>query len=137
MYSGQVDSIKALFWPRIEELFEWLREEAQILGLTPGPLMDFTDCEYSWAFDAGTLGVQFTLCESMEHEGTEDGVNFELRITATGGRMLSVISPCNYTPECWTLDRDELADRLSIIEKSAAGALKSSLEMQTTGLVRP
>lgn len=141
-YDTLVAALKDLMWPRIEKILDGLREIARQRGFQVGSIDDMTDEQFHWSFvihpvkvdDVGRwhetdLGVDFEIEESKVHEGDTTGVNFSLKFQGDGGRTYRIISPYNYTDQCWVpLDQTvALDDRMKIVETEAAEALELAL----------
>jgi len=142
--------IEGRFEKTIVQFLESLREFARNMKYQVGTLEDVTDEEYKWTFiihatevpaeEVGQwhitdMGVDFTVRESLVHDGTHDGINFDLTFQGDGGRTFGSIAPYNYTPEVWVKLKDDkddkdIKERLQLVIKEAEQALCSCLEDQ-------
>jgi len=131
----------------IVQFLESLREFARNMKCQVGTLEDRTDDEYQWSFIVHTtevpaeevgqwhitdLGVDFIVRESLVHDGTHDGINFELSFQGDGGKTFGRIAPYNYTPNVWVpLNGDKaMKERLQLIINEAEYALEQCVEEQ-------
>lgn len=118
---------------RLKAAMEKLNE----VGGFGGQVFETTD-EYGWELMCDKWGATATFADAHEM-GDADEVGQEANVTvftcATGGRLLPVYTPANYTPACWcdlTTDdgKAEFLKRLDDLERcleSFAGAIKEDL----------
>lgn len=87
---------------------ENIRKRLMDDGFTVTEIEDMTVEEYQWSMTAThpknprvPCYVDFTIMESILHEGIRGGVNFEWKVQGDGGRMIDSFAPYNYTEDCW------------------------------------
>lgn len=124
-YSRRIDHLyEVVFKERMVHLLEtWARVLVEEGYTVSGP-HDLTDSEYRWYIWVDgrelpeAIDVSIEMSESLEYEGSTDGASFGLNIVAYGGRIIGVLTPYNYTPECWVPVNQPraLSDRLALIE---------------------
>lgn len=89
---------------RLKAAMERLNE----IGAFGGQVFEATD-EYGWVLGCDKWAATATFSDAYEM-GDADEVGQEANVTvfcaATGGQLLPVFTPANYTPECWCDLRD-------------------------------
>lgn len=132
-YADKVTAVKDRYAERIVKVMERIRAELQEAGYhTEGPDEMFGD-DYRWALLVrvvsepgqypvadGDIDITLQIAESMQFEGTEDGINFSLDVVEVGGRILGGLTPYNYTNDVWVdvSDDDAVEWRFSIFEQA-------------------
>lgn len=129
-------TIKRRYGARIRRLMKRIADECAAANLVPMALVESSDDQYEWWLTVRKPGrdatgtpedddvdVRFEIVESESHDGTEKGINFEIRIASVGGTVIGGLTPHNYTPECWVrrTDHDALERRFKIVEGADAG----------------
>ncbi len=94
------EQVKDKYEPRIRAILEKIRSAATMIGATADEIYDLTADEYQWNVyvrsaeqarrnvDDQGVDFTFTIIESEQRDGEENGVNFMLDVTAYGGEML-------------------------------------------------
>jgi hypothetical protein len=122
-----VDEIKAKYEKRILALMGRLRDAIVQTGFMTTEVQEITCDEYKWSFEIHVdndpskfgpqdVGIDFTIMESGQHDGTDEGVNFELKVQGYGGRVLGSICPFNFTPEVWVKSEADVEERFKLLE---------------------
>lgn len=65
--------------------------------------------------DITVLGMDFILLDA-DVNGATEGVGIKLDIVGYGGLALGGYSPFNYTPDAFTLDKDEIEQRIDQLD---------------------
>jgi len=125
IYTSRVDRI----YDRVlrERMVEYLTKLARVFtdaGYTVSGPHDLSCDDYEWyiAIEGNGLPEQvdasIEINESMQYEGSTDGLNVSLDIVAWGGRILGGLSPFNYTPQVWVplTDLHGIVARMAMIE---------------------
>lgn len=128
------EEIKDTYSKRIEAILqEVVKALTEKTTLVVGSPFDMGCDYYQWAVtaespsehtanteanstEAGT-DITFTIAESEEWDGEENGVNFMLDVTSVGGEIIGGLTPYNYTPEVWVSrdDPDAIERRFQIM----------------------
>lgn len=122
----RVREIKSKYDKRIMSLLESFGQALREDGYAVDGPEDVSGDDYRWSLWAkkgkASVDVTFTICESEHFDGEKGGVNFEVMIVETGGRILGQIAPSNYAPDCWVPRRDKIAveDRFRLVENVPA-----------------
>jgi len=131
-YADKVTAVKDRYAQRIVKVLESIRAELQAAGYTVDEPFDMSGDDYQWSMLVrvesgpdddianGDIDITLQIAESMQFEGTEDGINFSLDITEVGGRIRGGLTPYNYSDDVWvSLDDDHrIEQRFSIFEKA-------------------
>jgi ABC-type transport system substrate-binding protein len=132
-YDEQVTAVKDRYAERIVKVLEGIRATLQEAGYTVDEPADFSGDDYRWTmlvyveskpgddkFADGDIDITLQIAESMQHDGTEDGINFALDIVEVGGRIRGGLTPYNYTGDVWVDvgDDDSVEDRFAIFEQA-------------------
>jgi hypothetical protein len=131
-YTEKVTQIKERYEARILAHLEQMRTALEDSGFKVGPVSEHSDQEYAWWFlvympreegereemQDDDVDVEFSIFESLQNDGTTNGINFGLNVTAVGGAILGGFSPYNYTSDVWVpVDDDEaIEDRFLLHE---------------------
>ena len=120
-----VDDIKAKYEPRILALMESLGAQAREQGfLSTEPELVLGDEEY--LYDMGLkrndkfYSVTFTILEEVCREGEGTGIAFGINIVSQGGRIVSGMTPYNYTSQLWLAvdDAEAIEQRFAMLEEA-------------------
>jgi hypothetical protein len=121
------------FRPRMVKLLTRWADAAKAEGYDVSGPYDLSDDDFRWCVtlrgngipeEDEAVDVSLEIAESLEYEGSIDGINFGLDIVAYGGEVIGGLTPYNYSDHCWVpLDEPEqLSGRLKIIEDADIGA---------------
>ena len=131
-WNDRAEEIKDRYAGRIVTVLESIRAELQEAGYQVDEPADFSGDDYRWSMlvrvgskpdeppGNGDVDITLQIAESMQFEGTADGINFSLEIVEWGGRILGGLTPYNYTPDVWVSldDADAIEMRFSIFEEA-------------------
>lgn len=145
-----VARLKERMTEQIDKLMEDLKAAAKKAGYQVGTIEDVTDDEFKWTFiihvtevpaeEVGKwhttdLGVDFTIVESLVHDGTDDGINFCLAFQGDGGVTYRQVCPYTFTPQCWVSvnDNDAIEERFNIVVENSQEAMAVAIgDMEAT-----
>ena len=125
-YNKAVEVIAGQYGPRMLEFLGRIVARLRKCGLIVDDPDDLSCDEFVWGTlvrleskpgqkaDELDLDLCLELAESLEHEGTVQGVTFRLDLTGVGGAVWGVWSPYNYSPEVWVdpLSAFQVAERV-------------------------
>jgi len=107
-------AINAIVQKYDERAFALLRRIAEAFPLPHDVPVMMQDDDYRWSFCVFREGVQPTFAsyedcidvtlkleESVEHDGTYDGITFRIDSVHAGGRIVGGFAPYNYSDEVW------------------------------------
>jgi hypothetical protein len=135
----KTESLKKKYEPRILALFTRMSQVLTDAGFVVDEPFEMTDQEYAWFMTAHRPGTtdkdnivdaQFYIVESSVHEGSNEGIAFDLTFTEYGGRILGQFSPYNYTPRLWIPLKDKrgIEARFDMFENMDLSNLPELLE---------
>lgn len=87
---------------------------------------DFTDTSFAWAMVAERgdlpepIDIRVEIAESLQYEGTTEGINIGMDIVGYDGRIIGQFHPYNYSPDVWVPldDLTEISERMRMLEDS-------------------
>lgn len=128
------EEIKDKYKERIEKCMNTLRATLIAMGYNVSEL-DFYDCDSSsWRMllhvdDGEDVDISFTIAESEQYDGSDNGVNFMSDFVETGGHMLGGMCPYNYTDKCWVSrdDADAVEERFKLMEDAITNTDEAGL----------
>lgn len=123
------DRLEAVYKPKLMELAQHVREQLEEEGYVVTELSDYTDSDLSISmlipFETSEdnrqgFDITFRLMDAKEWDGTDNGTNFNMDITETGGRMCGGLTPYNYTSEVWVdpTDLDAVEERWQLFKNA-------------------
>lgn len=142
-YRDAVDAVCEQYEPKILDLLDRIKQELESAGWGVTGPDEMHDEEFSWWLMAQFPGdnyvpderwdnikpepvdVRLHIVESIVHEGTLQGINFSLDLTAYGGGIIGGYSPYNYTDKVWADITDPYAieDRWCLFEQVDLGSI--------------
>lgn len=128
------EQIKDKYEKRIIRILRNIARAANAQGMTTTRPIEITDTEYAYNLVIAPDGkrirhvrdedvdVTFTVVESEERDGEENGVAFSLSINNVGGRVIGGMTPYNYTNDLWVSrdDEDAIEERFALFENADA-----------------
>jgi len=130
-WQERVEVVKARLEPKIRKLLNILRDLILAENLQCSPVEDLTCDDYEWEINIhtkpvpeaevgkwvpGTVGVKLSIEESLAHDATDKGINFQLVVEkfddreGDGGCVECWrCSPYNFTEQVWVSVDDEAA----------------------------
>jgi hypothetical protein len=125
-YIEAIDRLKENYDSRIFEILSAIGREAEARGWEwDGAVDAFPLDVYHWRITVKhdkkpDVDFDLSLEESLETDGTTDGVNFQLIVTDADGHLLDSLTPLNYTSSAWVdpTDDEAVSARLTMIEDS-------------------
>jgi hypothetical protein len=135
-YAGKIETVAAEYVPRMmAKLAEVMRELVDSGFEVDGPYDTTSDDFRCELFATGnglgeTVSVSLEIAESIEYDGTEDGVSFVLDIVAEGGEIIGGLTPYNYSPEVWVslADHEAINVRWAIIDQAPVSDIAYLIE---------
>lgn len=110
-YDAVVESVAVEMVPRMKDFLTQVKNELEHYGYTTKPIIDLTDCEYRFDFEAVrpdglSFNIELLMIEERVNEPDDDsyGVSFMFGITKQGGLLVDDISPYNFTSHIWEPD---------------------------------
>ncbi len=119
----KVEALKVRLEPKARKLLGILRDLCIAEGFQCSEVEDISADTYTWSMHVftkkakkpeigtwveGTVGLTLTIEDSLEHDGNENGVNFELKVESHNGEQWRC-APHNWTPNVWVSVDDEAA----------------------------
>ena len=130
-YANRVDRIyERVLRQRIIDLLGGIRDDFTGNGYTADGPHDLSDDEYRWYIVVSGNGlsedidISVEVSESLNYEGTTDGINVGMSLTTYEGRIVGELQPYNFTPEVWTNDLHEISERMAILEGAASSTVE-------------
>lgn len=125
-YIEAIDRLKENYSSRIIELLSAIGREAEARGWEwDGSVEPFPLDVYHWRItvkhsEKPDVDFDLSIEESLESDGTTDGINFQLAAEDADGHLLGSLTPFNYTDSTWVdpTDDREVSARLSFLEDS-------------------
>lgn len=130
-YTENVDAIRERYAARILGILTVIQSHLREAGFETDDPCDMSCDDYRWSllvYRDGKLGnlsdadvdITLEIAESLQFEGTEDGINFSIHVVETGGRILGTLCPYNYTPHVWVDagDSDAIEARFKLVEEA-------------------
>jgi hypothetical protein len=135
-------SVKTKYEKRIIAVLEGIRSLLSEAGYMVDSVEETSDDEYKWsftvhldrdlkAFGKKDIGIDFIIVESFVHEGTNAGINFELKIQGYGGRVLGSMAPFNFTPDVWVKKGSAVEERFKMFEELDRSEILETVEKHT------
>lgn len=141
-YVQGVERVKEGYQERILAVLGGIKEALEAEGYeVSGP--DDMSCEdFRWSLlvycesnpedddlAEGDVDITFTIAESAQYEGSEDGINFMVDVVEVSGRIIGGMCPFNYTSEVWVPLDDSAAieERFSYFEQADPESMVSLL----------
>jgi hypothetical protein len=128
-YADNVDRIRERYASRIIGILTVIQSHLRGAGFETDDPCEMSSDDYRWSllvYRDGTPGnlsdadvdITLEIAESLQFEGTEDGINFSIHVVETGGRILGTLCPYNYTPDVWVDagDSDAIEVRFKLVE---------------------
>jgi hypothetical protein len=128
-YAENVDAIRERYATRILGILTVIQSHLREAGFETDDPCDMSCDDYRWSLlvyrdgEPGNLSdadvdITLEIAESLQFEGTEDGINFSIHVVETGGRILGTLCPYNYTPDVWVDagDLDAIEARFRLVE---------------------
>lgn len=134
-YQAQVEAIKERYADRIMAILYAAKHALEEDGFSCSNPFDMSADDYRWSLvvyptdslDDETTSTDITIqiAESVDYDGSEDGINFVVDVVTYGGRMLGGLTPYNYTDQCWVSldDPDAIEERFQLIERADVAEL--------------
>jgi hypothetical protein len=122
-YNERLKEIKNTYESRILKILNNMKSELEKSGFTTDEPGDISVEQYQYEMMVQTskepVSITFQIDESIEYDGTEDGLNFSIMVVGDGGLILGQVSPYNYTPEVWVNidDKEGIEKRFKILER--------------------
>lgn len=118
------DEIRGLYYKRIQQLMEVIRQDLIREGFTMSSVQPMHDDEYQWgmvgygADEEDRFDVTFTIIESEVRDGETGGVSFFMDCVKHGGEIVGEYCPYNFTPQIWvpTWDLQAIEERFKLFE---------------------
>lgn len=129
VYQAAVDKVRKDYGSRIFHLLADIGHAAERRGwLWSGTVNEqtfFDDYRWQITVEPRTgpkVDFTFIIEESVQHEGTTDGINFVLEACDHDGHDLGRIAPYNYTSAVWVDPRNarEIEERFRLIERNSS-----------------
>lgn len=112
-YALESDRVAHRYWDRALDFLKALRDACEALGLeVTGPHSEDYD-EQTWSlevapqFDHSLVDVEFRVLESVQRDGTYEGLSFGLTIVEFGGALVGEWLPGNGSDFLWIDPRDQ------------------------------
>jgi hypothetical protein len=126
-YADNVDCIRERYAARIVGILTVVQSHLREAGFETDEPCEMSCDDYRWSllvYREGKRGndadvdITLEIAESLQFEGTEDGINFSIHVVETGGRILGTLCPYNYTPDVWVDagDSDAIEARFKLVE---------------------
>jgi hypothetical protein len=137
-YQRRVLAVKNRYAKRIEALLTHIADTLKAVGYRCDDEPTFFYCDnYSWNLIVyvesapgediadGDVDITLKICESLDYEGTTEGITFALDVVTVGGRIIGECRPGNYTDECWLplSDKARIEERFAIFEEADAESM--------------
>lgn len=143
-YEEVIEAISKKYEERIVKVLERIQSVINDNDMHTDAVTEMSGDEYWWSLcvwpaedkEADQMvEVALKITESIEYDGSEDGVSFAIDIVGNGGEMIGGLSPYNYTEQCWVNCEDEKAveERFKLIE---ASVFYNSGDAETAHLIR-
>ena len=126
-YADNVDRIRERYASRIVGILTVIQSHLCEAGFETDDPCEMSCDDYRWSLlvyrdgkpgNDADVDITLEIAESLQFEGTEDGINFSIHVVETGGRILGTLCPYNYTPDVWVDagDTDAIEARFKLVE---------------------
>lgn len=127
----ETEPIKAKYEKRIIALLNAQRKVLRDEGIKTSRVYEMSDQEYAYTYVIydgkthkyarnGDIDVTFTIAESENREGTDEGIAFALDLVEYSGLIVGGMTPYNYSDELWIplSDEDAIEERFNLFERA-------------------